>query len=238
MPTHQKHRGQHSDDKKLFGSNLIPVLKNAVNDLSYLMTRSYSENACLQLVGNHYKLKERQRKAIMRAACSDQSLEIRRLYSATEEQLKQSRVCIDAYNILITVESALSEGILVLCRDGAFRDIASIHSTYKKVEETIPAIRLIGNSLSELGVSQATWYLDKPISNSGRLKMMLLNEAELHHWQWEAFVEYNPDKILSENKGINITSDGWILDQQVQWFNLMAYLLLHRHTSAGFIDLK
>ena len=42
-----------------------------------------------------------------------------------------------------------------------------------KVTETLPALERIGQTTAELGVSQCLWYLDRPVSNSGRLRAIL-----------------------------------------------------------------
>jgi len=49
-----------------------------------------------------------------------------------------------------------------------------MHGTFRAVEETQPAIELIGLHLREAGVAACRWYLDSPVSNSGRLKQSLL----------------------------------------------------------------
>ena len=77
MPNKQKHRGQHPNDKKLFTPKFIPTLQRATQDLSWLYSKGYAEKASLKLVGDRFKLTERQRKAIQGAACSDSSLQNR-----------------------------------------------------------------------------------------------------------------------------------------------------------------
>ena len=47
---------------------------------------------------------------------------------------------IDGYNALTTIESALSGSVILRARDGCYRDMASMHGTYRKVQETVPAI--------------------------------------------------------------------------------------------------
>jgi hypothetical protein len=67
---------------------------------------------------------------------------------------------------LITIEAAMSGGLIFVGRDGCCRDLASIHGTYRKVTETIPAVKLIGRFLQKVGVTEAVWLLDSPVSNS------------------------------------------------------------------------
>ena len=65
------------------------------------------------------------------------------------------RIAIDGYNVLITIEAAMSGGCIFKARDGCLRDLASIHGTYRKVNETIPALQLIGEFLKEKNTAVA-----------------------------------------------------------------------------------
>jgi hypothetical protein len=225
MPNHQKHRGPQSDDFKIFNEKWFPVLRKAVADLSFLLTEEYPDTASLKLVGDRYRLNERQRLAVLRAACSNQALSIRQKKMYDYENIKHEIVYIDAYNLLITTESILSGGIIIGCRDGAYRDLASIHGTYKRVEETLPALRLIGKSLKDLKISSVKWFLDSPISNSGRLRGFILQIAQENGWDWQAELVLNPDKLLIEPDKLVISSDSWVIENATAWFNLTGYLL-------------
>ena len=238
MPNHQRHRGQHSDDIHLFNEKWVPILCQAVRDFSYLLSLNYPENASLKLIGDKFRLSKRQRKAVMRAGCTNQAVWKRYQKEQLAHTLTEKKVAIDAYNILISTESLLSDGILIHCRDGCYRDLASLHGTYRKVEETIPALELIGQTLQELNIEEVKWYLDAPISNSGRLKNLILETATKNKWRWEAELVINPDKNLAIGSEIVITSDSWIIDQANQWFNLLAYLIKNKKKQANIKQLK
>ena len=115
----QKHRGQHANDVKLFHQRWIPTLNEAVRDLSWLWSRGYAEKSALELVGNRHRLNNRQRHALRRAACSDESVAKRQQHEITANELKGKKVAIDGYNLLITIEAALAGGIVLHCRDRA-----------------------------------------------------------------------------------------------------------------------
>jgi len=225
MPQRQSHRGQHPEDAVLFAPSRLPVLREAVADMSWLLTRGYSDTAALKLVGDHFQLDKRQRFAVTRAACSDQSLEHRLAHCVSVDALAGRSLAIDGYNLLITVECALSGAILIRGRDGCIRDIASIHGSYHSVEETVPAIRRIGQTLASLGVVSAHWYFDAPVSNSGRLKRLFEAEAAAAGWNWTVSLEKNPDTILAESEAVVVTSDSWILDRTRAWANLAERLI-------------
>ncbi len=170
MPDKRTHRGPHPADEKLFATGAISNLQSAIADYSLLRTKGYAEKSTLKLVGDRFSLTERQRLAIMRSACSDQQLTSRTRRCVAMENLAGQPIIIDGYNVLITIEAAMSGGVIFKGRDGCYRDLASIHGTYRKVTETIPAVQLIGRFLKEIAVAEALWLLDSPVSNSGRLK--------------------------------------------------------------------
>ena len=151
MPNSQKHRGANPKDYAAFSEKNIESLKQATSDLSWLLSNGYSQNASLKLVGDKFSLTDRQRKAINAASADQQSLELRKekeiSIDSTSDFINHTSdfvLVIDGYNLLITTECALSNAPLFIGLDGCMRDIASIHSTYRKVAPTIPALELIG----------------------------------------------------------------------------------------------
>jgi len=237
MPQRQHHRGQHPEDARLFAQKWIPTLRAAVVDVSFLLTRNYSRDAALRLVGGHYQLDARQRRAVLRTACSDASLRRRAAHRIGEDGLNGQALVIDGYNLLITAESILGDAILLRGRDGCVRDMASMHGSYRKVEETAPAIQLIGETLQPLPAARIQWFFDAPVSNSGRLRATLCQEAETHGWSWQVDVADNVDRLLAESSDIVVTSDGWILDHARRWFNVTELILAKTHAAARVIDL-
>lgn len=206
----------------LFAAEAWPRLRQATQDLSWLLSRGYSLVSSLQLVGDRFQLEERQRRAVMRSACSDEARRLRQSRCLPVDRLHGQPLLIDGYNVLTTIEAALGGGVLLRARDGCLRDMASMHGTYRKVAETIPALRLIGGLLSAHRVGQCVWYLDSPVSNSGRLKAMMLAEASAAGWDWQVELVQSPDLILSESDGIIVTADSAILDRCRSWVNLAA----------------
>jgi hypothetical protein len=143
---------------------------------------------------------------------------------------------IDGFNLIVTLEAALSGGLLLLGRDGCIRDLSSVHGSYRAVEETSAAILLTGERLNELGVRSVTWLLDKPVSNSGRLAKQIRDLAAVHRWPWTVDVVFNPDRDILKSNTIAITSDGAILDLARRWANLNSDLIA-RMPTAWLLDL-
>jgi hypothetical protein len=169
-------------DAKLFAEEKISALRLAVADYSLLLTKGYAEKSSLKLVGDRFTLTERQRTAVMRSSCSDAQRSSRKNRRLDIKDIAKQAIAIDGYNVLITIEAAMSGGMIFIGRDGCCRDLASIHGTYRKVTETIPAVELIGNFLRQNGIDRALWLLDSPVSNSGRLKTLIREIAEKKGW--------------------------------------------------------
>lgn len=201
------------------------MLCRAVTDLSWLLTGGYAEKSALKLVGDHLQLNERQRTAVMRCACSDRSLLHRQQKEVTEKEVRGQPLMIDGYNVLTSVEAALAGGVVIEGRDGCYRDMASMHGTFRQVKETTPAVELIGRVLARLGVEPVVWYLDRPVSNSGRLKTTLATAAEQHTWPWQVELVNSPDAMLSTSCAPIATADSVVLDRCQRWFNLARYAI-------------
>ena len=231
-----RNRGKESSDDKWFAPKWHSILAEATDDLCYLLTRGYAESSALQLVGNRYKLNKRQRNAVSRVSCSDQSILARNESACSTAQLTGNTVEIDGFNLLILLESALSGAFVFKGRDGVFRDISSVHGSYKRVVKTEESIILVGNVLKELNVASAKWYLDQPISNSGRLKTRLLEIAKEYEFDWTVELVFNPDGEIVKSHYPVISSDGWVLENAVSWFNLGAYLMKNYLKESNVIE--
>lgn len=225
MPDKRIHRGRHPSDVKLFAPDQLARLGAAVEDYSLLLSRGYATKSSLKLVGDKLSLTERQRLAVMRSACSQDQRQIRRNSELDITDIRDADIVIDGYNVLITIEAFLSRAILLLCRDGCIRDLASVHGSYRKVTETIPALQLIAKNLDKLGVRHALWLFDTPVSNSGKLKTMIYELIEENHWPWDVELTMNPDKELIATDRIVITSDSAVLDSCANWTNLTKHII-------------
>ncbi|MHC5082542.1 MAG: DUF434 domain-containing protein [Planctomycetota bacterium] len=235
MPDKRKHRGPHPEDAALFCKATLDALRAAVSDMSWLLSHGYADKSSLKLVGDRYNLTARQRIGIMRSACSDEQSRIRADKQIEPSTVKDAILLIDGYNLLITVEAALGHAVLLAGRDRCIRDIASIHGTYRKVEETLPAIKTIAHVLGQLAPAGVIWLLDKPVSNSGRLKILIDNYAAGKGLNWQVELAVNPDKQLIESDQIIATGDSVVLDGCQQWVNLARIVL---ETIAGEWDLN
>ena len=232
MAHEDRHRGRQPGDDRLFDASQLPALRAATAELSWLLSRGYTDLSALKLVGDRHELSARQRQAVGRSACADAARDSRQARRLSRAQLGGRALALDGLNCLIIVESALSHGIVLRGRDGAMRDLASVHGTYKQVAETSFGIEMIGRHLHgrrEMDpaqqVPEVRWYLDRPVANSGRLRALLLEIAERRGWPWTVELVATPDAVLVEQAAVVATSDAWILDHCGRWFDLLGSLL-------------
>jgi hypothetical protein len=237
-PDRRRHRGAHPEDARLFEAARVEGLRAAVSELSWLLSRGYQTKSALKLVGDRHNLKERQRLAVSRAACPDQSRARRGSSRVDAADVAGEGVIIDGFNLVILLEAALSGGVLVLGRDGCVRDLSSVHGSYRAVEETERAIVLAGEALEPLAPSSVLWLLDSPVSNSGRLAARVREVAAERGWPWEVRAEFNPDREIVKSDRVAVTSDSHVLDGVSRWLNLGRMLVERYVSNPWLIDLN
>jgi hypothetical protein len=233
-----RNRGKNTGDDTLFGSEKqIEKLKLAVQDMHYLLSKNYAEKASSELVGNHYRLKTRQIQVIRGASASENQIQNRKSKQLEISDVKDKTVYLDGFNVLILLESLLSKAYIFEGVDGCFRDLSGVHGTYKRVNQTQTSIELVATFFQKSKAEKLVWIFDKPVSNSGRIKQIILDFATENSLNWEVELEFNPDKYLVENKGIIVSSDAWILDHCKNWFNLVGYLIGEEKLSGNLIKM-
>jgi hypothetical protein len=222
----EKNRGKQANDDSNFGNpKQRKLITEAITDLSHLLTRGYAEKSSLVLVGNRYRLNARQQRAVQGMSASIEQYKYRNNCTLNVKNLEGQDVIIDGFNVIILLETILSEAYVFKGVDGFYRDLSSVYGTYKKVKQTLRAIELIADFYLKVKLNKIHWIFDKPVSNSGRLKQIIEEIALENNYNWEVSLAFNPDKIIAESDQIALTSDAYILDAVKRNFNLVAYFV-------------
>lgn len=237
MPDTRSHRGPAPEDARLFARPMWPRLRQASRDLCWLLDHGYALASAAELVGNRYTLTTRQRQAVTRCVCSAAARQRRHEHETTTDELREQELWLDGFNVLTTLEAALAGGLLLRGCDGCLRDLASVYARHHEVQETVPALELLGTSLHAWGVRRCQWWLDRPVSNTGRLKRRMLDLAATHGWDWPVELVFNPDKVLAEATTLIATSDSAILDRCQRWINLTHAVISRALPQAWIVDL-
>jgi hypothetical protein len=235
-PDHRHHRGAHIEDHRLFAPERLDALRTATGDLAWLLSRGYAMPSSLKLVGDRYNLQERQRTALSRVVCTDQARIHRAQTLRTWDSLHNADVAIDGFNLLITIEAAFGGGLIMQCRDGCLRDLASMYGSYRAVQETTPALELIGSALVSVAPRSVLWLLDSPVSNSGRLAQNLRELAQERGWNWHVETVFDPDAVLKTSERLVISSDSVVLDHAAHWVNAAHHLISGSIPTAWQVD--
>lgn len=238
MPDRRRNRGAHPRDAECFATTELPRLRQAADDLCWLLSRGYPGKTAVGLVGDRYELRDRQRMAIQRATVGEPTRARRARREVAPAELADRSLAVDGYNVLLTVETALGGGVVLGSRDGAFRDMVSMRRHYKRVHQTRPALEVIGSFLAAVECREVAWYLDRPVSNSGRLRRWMEEAAADHRWPWTVELVASPDRVLADGREIVATADGWILDQCRSWVNLARRVVESAVPLAWVVDLS
>ena len=211
-------RGFVPEDERNFSPEAIKIMKTASRHVCYLLNEGYDLKQASTFVGNHFMLSERQRLAIARSVAPDNQLRIRK--AKEKPSLCGAEVWIDGFNTVITLEVMFSGSLLFVCMDEAIRDLAALRGTYRIIPETEQAARMLFDTLKDQHVSSVHILLDEPVSNSGRLKMLLAEIGGGYPFDLDIQLLKAVDSALWDKDNV-ITTDSIILDHCSGWFNLM-----------------
>ena len=216
-------RGYHEEDLKLFGKESLPVLSACAEDIVYLLDRGYAYKTVLAITGNRYCLTERQRTALMRICASGEHMRVRR--EKHLERLEEGcTVNIDAFNAVVLMETALSGSMILKGLDGCYRDLSGLAGTYSVIDKTGPGITHILQTLLKHRTGKAIFWVDAPVSNSGRLKTEIAERAEELGFPVDIRMVNNADTELKKCSHV-ISGDSEVITQCRSWFNLYDELI-------------
>lgn len=213
-------RGFVPEDERNFAPEAIETLRTALRHVAWLLDEGYDLKKASTFVGNHFLLSERQRMAIVRSVASQTQIASRIAKEVPLNELSGKEIWIDGFNTIITLEVLLSDSLLFECMDGSIRDLASLRGTYRLIPETKAAVQLLFDVLQKEEVSKINILLDEPVSNSGRLKVLLAEIGEGYSLDLDIQILRNVDQNLYD-KSLVISSDSVILDRCRSWANLM-----------------
>ena len=227
-------RGFMPTDERDFGEKFIPILKKAAEEVFFLLNRGYPVTPVTRFIGDHYQLSERQRLSLARTVSPEENIISRK--SREVNDIKGKTIYIDGFNVIIGLEIAFSDSMLFKCMDGTIRDLAGLHGTYRLIPQTELAVGAVLQTLEELKVCKAVIYLDKPVSNSGRLKQKIYEMAENISFELDVQVE-NPVDAILKTKPLIASADAIILDECSEWFNLVRYIVDTKIGAYNYIDI-
>lgn len=215
-------RGYVPEDEKQFTGKQLELLQKAADEVQFLLDRGYDVKPVTTFVGNHYLFSERQRLALARSVSAKEYIQkrVNKELLQTERGNLPETVHLDGFNTVITLEVALSGSPVFYCRDGALRDLAGLRGTYRVIDKTQTAIELLFRQLKLLHISEAVFYLDAPVSNSGRLSGLIRQCAKRYSISVQTQIIPDVDRVLEQMEGV-ISGDAIILNCCKSWLNVL-----------------
>lgn len=217
-------RGYSPLDARDFHGTGLERLRRAAADLVFLLDRGYPLRSAATFCANHYLLSERQRIALARWSASTAQVEFRQAREIPPDAVAGRELHVDGFNTIITLETGLCGSVLLLSRDGTVRDLAGLRGTYRLIPQTDEAIRLACEKTTELRLDSVVFWLDRPVSNSGRLAARMRDIWDRDAPALDIRVVPDVDRTL-EKLPLVSTSDSVILDRSAGWLNLTRPIL-------------
>lgn len=215
-------RGFQNSDQHDFSKSRFQMLLKAGTELSFLLDHGYPRDSSITFVSNHYQFTERQRLLLARGISGHNKATARRFKKIEFSKLAGQTLLIDGFNEIIPLEVALNRALIIFAQDGTIRDLAGLSGTYHPIEETPRAIELLLRIGNQGHVKGMHFYLDAPVSNSGRLAHLITEIGDRYSFTVKAELVPSADRAL---KGLSYvaSNDSAVIDHAVSWISLDAY---------------
>lgn len=211
--------------------------KEAVADYRYLIKREYPEKATLKIIGDRYSLNRVQRTILYRGVyCVNLSKRRSKRLTGT---IKSKVLSIDCYNVVLTIANYMLGIPLYIGTDNLLRDAAESHGKSINEQFFYKALKLLLDYCSEHKVGAVNFFIDSPVSHSGKLALFIREELSRRGLEGDALTTKSPDhELIKIKRGLIATSDSIIIDKaEVKTVDLARQVLQRRYNPA-FIRLN
>ncbi|KXS44218.1 MAG: protein of unknown function DUF434 [Methanolobus sp. T82-4] len=190
------------------------ILIEAAKDIRYLLERGYPGSSAVRFVGDHYRLKDKQRFILSRNVLAPSVASGRRRKRVNCTDTEGRHLLIDGYNVLITLESYLKGEEMWTGDDGFIRDNRGVFNNHVNDRTTCRAVELMNSVLMAANLHSVILLLDLQMSMSGKLAGFIrqsFNEASIPGTVCTSrTVDHELKKAA--NDSVVATADGVIID--------------------------
>jgi hypothetical protein len=207
--------GPTARDARDFGPAGCERLRHGANDLRYLLARGYGKNAALSLVGDRFRLTQRQRQFLYRCVVDPALAQTRRRRRLRPEQMRDRTVLVDGYNCLIISECLLAGGVVLLADDGVVRDAQGVFGSYRLSKHTHAALGLLVQVLAGNRPRRVVVYLDGRMRYAQSLRDDWCQRLSAAGVPVRASTVLNADRAIQRAAGrgaVVASNDGRIMD--------------------------
>jgi len=207
----------------------------AAKDLRYLLERGYRRESALRLIVDKYQLSTKQKLLLYRAVYDSSTATKHKEKIVTAQKIRGSKLAIDGYNVMITVESGLTGGLLVLCDDGFIRDISAVHGKYRITSMTEKALSIIVKAVEELKPAKTNFFFDAQVSRSGELASHVRRTLKGSGLTGSAYAVERADVSTLNFGDIIATSDSVLISKAGAVFDLAGEILKKNYSATILI---
>lgn len=200
-------------------------LAMAAEEARFLLGRGYPRERVLGLVGDRRGLGEVERRLLRRGVLAPDLAAARRARRVGLAAVRGRSVAVDAHNVIITLETALAGGRLVLADDGWVRDVSQVGRHHRPGERTWRAAGMAVGALAAAGAASAWFWLDAPLPRSGELATRLRELLARADLAGGAAAVAVPERELAAHAGPVAGSDGAVIDEAAEAVDLAGEII-------------
>ena len=204
--------------------NVSNNLVEAARDLRYLLSRGYKREAAIRFVAERHKVTSEERCILMRAVYDEAEADNRRRKLISIDKIRGETVSIDGYNLLITVESMLSNRLLIQCDDYITRDVSAVFGKHRITEITTRALNMILQRLKGQDPNEVHFAYDKQVSKSGELAYKTREMMAKLQLKGTATTALKADIATLRSGGVAISSDSFVVQKSTRILDLAGEL--------------
>lgn len=210
----------------------------AARDYRMLLDKEYPVDASLKLVGDRYRLSHNGRMMLYRGILSRGASQTD-LAKLVRSPWEGTTLGIDGYNILFTLTNYMHGHPMFIATDGFLRDVGGAHGRIADHRGFERMAQLTVDILATLNLDKITFFLDAPVSSSGRQAGFLREAFARRGIDAEVRLENGVDHLLAYWEGELIsTADSAIIARTgAHVFDLARYIL-ERQFGARFPHLS
>ncbi|RXA16923.1 DUF434 domain-containing protein [Methanosarcina sp. MSH10X1] len=229
-------RDMHGSSDEFSGSCLKEeLLKERLlrpaRDIRSILRWGYPKFSTIRFVADYFQLSPEERHILTRVIMPPDRVISRVNKKIACTAIKDRKLLLDGYNVLLSVDNLIKEGPMWFCDDGYIRDTRYYFSRAKQAEDIGEALAAVLEFLSENGPESVIFLFDAQISRSGELAGLTRHKLKEYKISGEAKTSKTADFELKtkggnpENNIIVATSDGIIIDSVKEVLDIPACLM-------------
>ncbi len=218
-------------DPCLKEKRLKEKLLKPARDIRSILRWDYPKFSTIRFVADHFQLSVEERHILTRVIMPPGRIVPRINKKMACTGMKDRKLLLDGYNVLLSVDSLLKKEPMWFCDDGYIRDTRYYFSKAKQAEDIEEALDAVLKFLSEAGPNSVIFLFDAQISRSGELAGFIRYKLKEYGISGEAKTSKIADFELKTEGGnpeknlIVATSDGIIIDSVLQVLDIPACLM-------------